>query len=112
MTWARLDDSFHSHPKTIRAWHRSPEAVGLYVRALSWIADHNQDGHIPDETVVMWMPSQRDREKALKVLVEVGFVRKNGAGWVINDYLAYNPSKEDVEARRKADRQRKRGDPL
>lgn len=109
MPWARLDDSFHSHPKTVSAWHRCPAAVGLFARVLSWVADHSLDGKVPAEVLEMWMPSQSDRAQAIEALVDAGLFEKNGQGFVIHDFLAYNPSKADVEARREHDRKRKRG---
>lgn len=44
MSWARLDDRFHGHPKVLKAGNG---AAGLYCRAISYCADYGTNGHIP-----------------------------------------------------------------
>lgn len=107
MTWARLDDSFYDHPKTVQAWDTNPVAVGLHARALSYIAKHEIDGKLPENVVRMWMPDQRDRARAVKTLIELDIWHENGAGYIVHDYLDYNPSRADLTARRESDRSRK-----
>lgn len=107
MTWARLDDGYYAHPKVRKALTRDPASLALFSIALSWSAFHHQDGHVPDEAMDMLYPNPRKRERALEVLVDVGMIYRNGDGWVIHDYLDYNESKEEIEARRAADRERK-----
>ena len=107
MTWARLDDSFYSHPKVRRALKVEPAALALFAMALSWCADHEKDGLVTDEAMEMLMPAQSDREQALGVLDDVGLIHRNGEGYVIHDYLDYNLSRADLTERRKNDRERK-----
>lgn len=108
MAWARLDDGFYDHPKTISLWRRSPGAVGLHVRAITYCAKHLTDGHISEEVVNGMAPLQRDREAMVKALITEGQWYENGEdGFVIHDYLDWNPSKEEVLEKRRKDRERK-----
>ena len=44
MTYAILDDKFHSNPKVLEVGN---EGAGVYARALSFCGDHNTDGFVP-----------------------------------------------------------------
>ena len=100
MTWFRLDDSFHSHPKVIAAGN---EAVGLFVRCGTYAAQHLTDGFIRKDIALLY------GSRALAdVLVTTGLWHRARGGWTIHDYLDYNPSKEAVENSRKANAQRQR----
>jgi len=109
VTWARLDDSFYTHPKIRKAW-RTRASIGLHVMAISFAADHSTDGHVPPEFVEDQLPDPKEREAAVGVLLETGIWRENGNGYVIHDFLDFNPSRADLTARREADRARKRAE--
>lgn len=109
MTWARLDDGFHSHPKVLRAWDLCPASIGLFARALSYVAQQEIDGVVPEQLVRMWIPEPGDREEVVEALVDAGLWDKNGAGtFVIHDYLDFNYSREQLTDNRRRDRERKR----
>lgn len=110
MTWARLDDSFYDHPKVLRVWGKCPAALGLHTRAMSWCAKHEQDGHLPTAIVASISPVQSDRDEQIETLIGEGMWHENGDGYVIHDYLDYNPSRDQITEKRKRDRERKRGD--
>lgn len=110
MTWARLDDGFCDHPKTLRVWHRRPDALGLHARAISWVAKQETDGHLPEEVVAMLQPDETERGAMVSALVEAEMWHENGEGFVIHDYLDYNPSRQELTDKRKKDRERKRAD--
>ena len=101
MTWTKLDDSFWSHPKVTGAGN---EAAGAYVRMLSYCGKHLTDGRVPDE-IARFIA----RPKVIEQLQEFSFVVKNGKGYLIPDYLEFNPSREQVleERRKAAERQAK-----
>jgi hypothetical protein len=103
MAWARLDDSFYSHPKVRRA---GLAAVGLHVRAISYSAAHLLDGHID----VGWAKEAggTQHRKLVNALLGANLWEPNGDGFVIHDYLDYNPSRESVLAKRAADSERKK----
>jgi hypothetical protein len=100
MPWFRMDDSFHSHPKTIKAGN---EAIGLYARCGTYAAEHLTDGFIPDEVVLLY----GSRELAA-VLVSAKLWRRARGGWRIHDYLDYNPSRKTVENERRTNAERQK----
>jgi hypothetical protein len=97
--WAKLDDNFHSHAKTLAA---GLEANGFYCRALSYCANHMTDGFVPDSFVALHLRG-KVRNRVLERLLTVGLLEKVNGGFHIPDWLDYNPSKADL-ARLKADR--------
>lgn len=73
MSWFKVDDSFHSHPKTLRC---SLAAIGLWSVAGSWASNHATDGQVPDYVVVML---SRGRPELADELVAAGlWVRESG----------------------------------
>lgn len=108
MTWAKLDDRFHAHPKTMRVWRTNPRALGLLVLALSWSAAYEQDGYVPDEMFAGWEPDGGECNKAISVLVEAGFLHRNGDGYDIHDFLDFNPSRAELAEQREGQRERQR----
>jgi hypothetical protein len=108
VAWARLDDGFYDHPKITRVWRRCPGAVGLHARVIAYCARHETDGHILAEIVTGLSPLQRDREAQVKALIEEGLWYQGEDGFVIHDYLDYNPSREQINHKRAEDRERKR----
>lgn len=99
MSWVKLDDKFWGNPKVLAVGN---EAAGAYARLLSFCGDHLTDGVVPDETARFIA-----RPKVIDRLAEFGFIRRRGEGWLIPDYLEFNPSKSSIEAKRRADRERK-----
>jgi hypothetical protein len=109
MTWVRIDDQLHSHPKIRHAWRIEPAAIGLHVLALSYASCHLTDGTISEDFVHYQLPVQSKRDKAIEALEESGLWERNGSAWTIHDYLEYNRSRAQTVARRQADAARKRG---
>lgn len=107
MTWTKLDDNFHGHPKIRRAW-RNPVAFGLHVMAINYSSCHDRDGHVDPEFVEDQVPDQSDRVGAIEHLIECGLWEPNGRGWQIHDFLKYHPSRAQTEAKREKDAERKR----
>lgn len=99
MSWVKLDDKFWANPKVQIVGN---EAAGAFARMLSFCGDHLTNGRIPDDTARFIA-----RPKVLDLLEEYGFVHRNGSGYVIPDYLEFNPSREQIEAKREADRRRR-----
>lgn len=95
MTWARLDDNFHAHPRTLQA---GLEANGLFCRAISYCAHYLTDGFIPSE----WAEAQGGRRPVIK-LIDVGLLEQIEGGYRVVGYLERNPSREDVQELRGKD---------
>lgn len=100
MTWTKIDDRFHDHPKVQRAWHTCPSSIGLHVFAMSHSAAHLTDGHVSPEFVMTCIPGVAGRKRAVAALVDAGLWEVDGPGWQIHDYLDHNPSREQVQAER------------
>lgn len=100
MTWARLDDRFHSHPKIESAGFA---AIGLYAIGLSYAACHETDGQLPEG----WVRRQR-ASRHVKTLLEIGLWERTEGGYLIPDFLDFNPSKEELLSRRAEDAKRQR----
>lgn len=95
MTWAKLDDQFPTHPKVMRA---GPEAAWLFVAGLCYAAQHLTDGMIPKCAVNTLVPARGAR--LAQTLVKVGLWEELADDYVIHDYLAYNPSRDEVVTER------------
>lgn len=109
ITWFKVDDHFWSHPKVLRT---SSLALGVWVRVGSYCSSHLTDGLISDQTVYTICPeSARVVDKAIVELEAVGL-------WEVadgphpahrfHDWASSNPSRDQVEARREAEREKKR----
>lgn len=96
--WVKLDDKLHSHPKR---WHVGNAALGLHVLALSYCGDQLTDGRVPER----WARQQQEAEEIAE-LCTAGFWSADEDGFVIHDFLDYNPSREQVLAEREQARER------
>jgi len=94
MTWARIDDGMWCHPKVLIAGH---EAIGVWVRALAWSCQQLTDGVIPRAAMAMLCADQGPWER-LRDAGLLSFSRNGDA--TLHDFLAYNPSRSEVVARR------------
>ena len=89
--WVKIDDGFADHPKVVGL---SDKAFRRHITAMCYAARHLTDGHIP--------PPIAGSDKATRELVAAGIWDTNGTGYSIHDYLAYQPTRDEVEERRKA----------
>jgi hypothetical protein len=106
MPWAKVDDKLHGHPKAAGV---GLEALGLHLLAMSYCAAYETDGHVPAN-----FPTEKAGKRAAALVAKLteapvdasGLWETNGNGWVIHDWLEYNPSKAEaaalVEAKRRA----------
>jgi hypothetical protein len=105
MTWFKVDDTLHSHKKAMRA---GTEAMGLWVLAGSWAADQLTDGWVPEYAILRW--SSNPHEVAAK-LVSAGLwvpgEFDGDSGWWFHGWRDWQPTREEVTARRKADADRR-----
>lgn len=118
MTWVRLDDGYPEHPKVDRV---GPLAAWLNVCAWAYSARNLTDGFVPAERVNrladvkepgklaatlvaagLWEPAGAACEKCADKRGDANAVAAAGSGYLVHDYLEYNPSREDVLAERAA----------
>jgi hypothetical protein len=96
LDWAKLDDSFWMHPKTLMVGNTS---AGIFARMLSYCGCYLTDGLVPAAVVALIVGSDK---KALQALIDQDMVELWESGSVhIPHYLEFNRSKRDVEADRK-----------
>jgi len=99
VSWVRLDDALFSHPKVLRAGN---EALGAWVRMLTYCAAYLTDGVIDAETAL----SLAGRQKVIDKLVTARLLDRDGDVLRVHDYLAHNPSRAQVLADRAAKTER------
>ena len=97
MPWVRIDDRFPEHEKIVAG---GPLAIALQVRALCYCARNLTDGRLSRGIVAM-MAHDLDGFGAAD-MERAGLWEKTTDGWLVHDYLAYNPSRKQVEAERAA----------
>lgn len=102
MTWFKVDDSFHAHPKVLAA---DADALGLWVVAGAWSSSNLTDGFVPDHALLRLLP---DADKLARKLVTARLWRRERGGYRFHDWNDYNPSSEAVQAERAAARERMR----
>lgn len=102
MTWFKVDDSFHSHPKVLAT---SPAALGLWVVAGAWCGANLTDGFVPDHALPRLLPGSGELAKEL---VSVGLWRRAKGGYRFHDWAVYNPDSASVIKERDAARERMR----
>ena len=99
MPWVSVDDHFDDHPKFKGL---SDAAIGGFLRALAWCSRNLTDGAITRDA---W-PELVRTPAARAALLERGIVRETADGFLIHDYLDYQPSRDEVLRKREAARQR------
>ncbi|QKN87625.1 hypothetical protein QEN63_gp40 [Streptomyces phage Vondra] len=115
MTWFKVDDTAHMHPKLIKATNA---ALGLWLRAGSYAAQHLTEGVVPGVVAQLYGTAPQARK-----LVASGLWHGHGhtcprcaqppmGDYVMHDFLVYNPTREKEQARKDAaaDRQRRARD--
>lgn len=102
MPWGRVDDSLSDNPKvySLRPEMRLP-CLGLNVLAWAWCNRYLTDGVIPADVVTQVMGGTT---ALADELVRVNLWERTDSGFVVHDFLIYNPSKADV-LRLRAERQ-------
>jgi len=100
---------FWRHPKAIQAGR---DGRDLFLCALGWSGEYKQDGHLPgealDQLAALVGLNAAAARKAAARLVDVGMWELEDGGWLIHDYLDWQMSAEERDARaeRAAERQR------
>jgi len=98
MAWGRVDDNLAFHPKVMQAGN---EAMGLWIRSLSWCAQQLTDGYVPNDII-----SAFGSVASASRLVDAGLWHEASNGFEFNDWHDYQPTRESVMAEREAARSR------
>jgi hypothetical protein len=100
MVWVKLDDSFASHPKVIGI---SDSALRSHIAAMCHAGRYLTDGFVHDPVIATFATLEIRAE-----LVRAGLWVEGEGGILIHDFLTYNFSRAQVEAKRAADAERQR----
>ncbi len=103
MSWVKLDDGFFENPMTAPL---SKSAKLLYLAGLTYCAKRLTDGKIDARGVKVVRALAESGAKAVAELETAGRWEKNGDGYIVHDYLDYNPPASKVLAQRKAAKER------
>lgn len=110
MVWAKFDDQYPLHPKILRV---GLDALGFDVAGIAFCCRTLSDGFIADELLTAVYPPTKNPRKIAARLVEVDRWERDEVrgGYVIKDFLDYNPSKDEVEGlkRKRSEAGRKGG---
>lgn len=104
MTWFRVDDSFYDHPKVkqLRAGRHYGDALALWLLAGTWCAKHLTGGILPK----IHLKSAGFTPKIARELVRVGLWEEAGENYRFHKWSERQPTREQVEHRRKKTRER------
>ncbi len=106
MGWARMDDGYMFHPKIVEA---GPWAELLDRRAIEHCAKNETDGLVTRSALKLLGRGIPKVAERVTVLLEVGrWTVNESRGWMVHDFLKYNPTKAEKEAQREAGRERVR----
>jgi len=100
MSFAQFHDGFYRNPKVRAA---GPDAAWMWAASIGYANERLTDGFIP--VVALHDLVALDAKPRLKLaakLVEVGLWEPCEGGWMIHDFLNWNPSKAAVLERRAA----------
>jgi hypothetical protein len=100
MTYFKVDDHFHSHPKILDL---GLEAVGLWTLAGSWSGEQLTDGFIPKSLIARLGGSL----ETAQALVDIGLWEITEGGYLFHDWDAHNQTKTQVIESREAWRSKK-----
>lgn len=115
MGWVRLDDHFADHPKIAEI---GAKGIATHIRGFCYASRYLTDGFLSDAVVTLLLaPEIADEQMRQTIrsmdesshhlpdkLVAVGLWKRVRGGYLIHDYLLYNPSKEQVVAERERKR--------
>jgi hypothetical protein len=106
VTWTKIDDRLHAHPKIKRAWKSNRVSLGLHLLSLSYCGAYEPGGHVPLEFVCSQLPNAVQRRRAVGALIDAGLWEAEGTGWKIHDFMDCNPFGEQPAALRARSRAR------
>jgi hypothetical protein len=102
VTWFRVDDKLHDHPKVRRLGKDRLPAMGVWLVCGSWCADTLGDGFVPDEVVSRVDPKHRYATRLVAVTLWHRARQDGEDGYVFHEWTHHQPTRSDVqEARRK-----------
>jgi hypothetical protein len=102
--WFKVDDKLHDHRKA-RAARKA--AMGVWVLAGSWSADHMTDGFVPEDVLSRW-GTPADARALVKAGLWHEDEKAGEKGWLFHDWEHFQPTREKTEATRRKNAERLR----
>ena len=96
MTWVRIESGFLRHRKVIDL---PIAAKMLFIGGLCYSAENGTDGHI-SKAALRVLAAELGYRSVTTPLEEAGLWHKVEDGWMVHDYLTYQPSAAQERARR------------
>jgi hypothetical protein len=96
--WFKVDDNLAFHPKVVQA--RNP-AMGLWVRAGSWVSQQLTDGFVPND-----IATSLGSRKEIDRLTDTGLWLPTSGGFEFHQWIERNPTRVEVETQRSVNRRR------
>lgn len=93
MAWVKIDDQFADHPKIREV---GPVGMAIQVSALCYCNRFLTDGFISNQAATAIILGLSKEKNWPEKMVSCGLWVKHEHGFIINDYLEYNPSKNEV----------------
>lgn len=97
MSWLKVDDKFHSHPKVVELLDMDCglEALGLWTLLGAWCADYGSNG----EVTAAALRRNGARNETVTALVTVGLWSRNEDGGIVyHDWSKYQPTKREAKS--------------
>ena len=105
MGWVKLDDAFFTDQRAVRV---GVEGRALFLSGLCFCARNETDGEIQKEELPVIAALAGVEQVVAQRLTDSGLWEPADGGWLVPNYLRFNPSREQLEAKRAADAERQR----
>lgn len=115
--WVKVDDKFSEHPKVVEAGRHlgtygRGRVIAVWLAAMCYCNRNYTDGFFDDATARTWtLYDKRPFDVAL-VMADAKLLKRVEGGFKFHDYQDYQPSADEVKAKKKKDRERKRNERL
>lgn len=111
--WVKVDDVFPEHRKIVDAGRHlgrsgSGRVLAIWLAGLCYCNRNLTDGFIPAAILRTWTLYDRRPLDVAEVMVIARLFDRVEGGYAMHDYLDYQPSAEQVKAKRKRDLERKK----
>jgi len=97
LNWSRLEANFATNHKVLALMDArgGQHALLVYIFSHGYSIGHGTGGFVPRAAIGTFHGTSKDAA----LLVDVGFWDATAGGWDIHDWLDYQPSSEETEAR-------------
>jgi hypothetical protein len=105
MPWVKFSDDWYDDDKLAGA---SSDVLAMFSVGLTWCARNLTDGKVPSGVHRILVNLHGDPDEVVAELVARTAWQEVPGGWVIGNYLRYQPARAEVLAKREKDAARKR----